>query len=416
VGQGEVGERATAVDATGRVLGQRTPSGVTGAPAGPTVTAVMSDTPTSQADSGRLAAHAKQQCWATGGKLPKSGKLSLTRRLSEYPYGAPPATKEARQRVAAARLRESARQLDASLSNAHRKEARRRRQEAIALRTQLSEQAEDEWLRGADWSDLEGGGGQDELAEEGVLLNSLGACSVCEQAIAGTEGGGDLRLDCAICGLAFHAACYCAPGVLSEHPVSRWQAEGVWICGICVEGDEPSSFMVVHASGGLEQGGEPQPVQTDVGSREMGGRRRTRGEGLLTGHSFWRGGGVVSAALNLSVVFKGAQLLFPSARKCASCWKLTKMSRCSCGWDTVTVLRQHLELRDLLTGRHSWAVMPKFCPKCTAWMPWKCWSAGAAAAAGGLLDSIESLGLDVFEEATTGSLRSRETGMPLWRV
>ena len=57
VGQGEVGERATAVDATGRALGDETSSEVTGATAGTTVTAIMSDSPTSPADSGRLAEH-----------------------------------------------------------------------------------------------------------------------------------------------------------------------------------------------------------------------------------------------------------------------------------------------------------------------------------------------------------------------
>ena len=62
-----------------------------------------------------------------------------------------------------------------------------------------------------------------------------------------------------------------------------WKAEGVWICGVCIEGVEPSSSMEVHASGGLEQDAEPPPKPTEIEGQEQIARRRARVEGFLTG-------------------------------------------------------------------------------------------------------------------------------------
>ena len=408
VERGVVDKQATLVTAIGRGGVVATHEGVTGVAAGVTMTGPSPESLPAPADSGSSAVLAKEQRWAAGGKVARHSKLSLTRSAWHHPYGTTPAPVQRGQDLQMERPRESVARSNASLTKDQLERIQRNKQAAIARREQVLEQAEEEWLRRVDWAALEGGGGHEEQAEGSIRTDTLVACLVCERLMADSEGGADVRIDCAICHKAFHAACYYAPGVLLEYPVHRWQAEGVWICGMCVEGEEYSSSMVAQASGGLEQDSEAPPAQTDAGSQASSGPRRTRGQGFVTGPGLWRGGGLVSAALNLSVVFKGPQQLFPSARKCASCGKLTKQSRCACGWDTVTVLRQNLKLSDLLAGRHSWAAPPRFCSKCTAWMPWKCWSAGAAAAAGGLLNAIGRVGLDVFQEATAGSTSSSE--------
>ena len=82
-------------------------------------------------------------------------------------------------------------------------------------------------------------GGSRGREQEWRLANTAGACSVCELAVGGAEGEDDFCLQCANCRQEFHTTCSYAPEVLAEYPVRRRQAEGVWICGKCVDGVEP---------------------------------------------------------------------------------------------------------------------------------------------------------------------------------
>ena len=261
---------------------------------------------------------------------------------------------------------------------------------ARAQRTGVVEDQADDLLRELNGDGLEEAAlAQRGAGEMGASEDTEEACAVCDRVVGASSDEPNFTMCCANCHQQFHATCYYSAEALADGRVRGWQSAGCWICGVCVQGEVISSSMEAQASGDQAMEGDSESGRGMLEGCELAAgepRRKARGDGFLTAHGLWRGGGVVSAALDFTAIFKGMPTVYPSLCKCARCGGLTRTRRCgSCGWDTLVVVRCPLELRDLLTGNHSWAAEPRFCARCASWLPWKRWSAEAEVWAGRLI-------------------------------